>query len=563
MGIADWDHFQQWLRYQHLDILAIQETHWGYSSEWVQTHYHCVHSGLNNRQAGVMLLVAKHVCSLHDISWSEVIPGRLLHLRIHCKQRSFDFLNVYQHIHAPQTMIDRQNFWNQLHQYLSQLPKRNCLLLMGDFNTSLQKQNQSVGLPHYRWQHGRSTGPNHSDSDELLHLAQIYDLIALNTWQPGLGPTFQFGAQHSRIDYFFYRRHLVDACAKNVVYLSDFPLLGLSGAQHTPMVCNILKAWTPEQTSTNNGWSRAQRRALYEHWRKQDPHSQQLQQRIHAQISLLPTEVDDRLHTVHTCLNQHTGMQYTSLKPHPIYEHDLTPFQTFQWHTEVLRTLTQRPNFTMMNIFKAWHHLGRRTSARRAMNATSKAARKRRLMHIYDMASKAETAKDPFQFYQCIRELSPKIPYRRVLLRSATGELLAPVAAADALQQWLHTLYAASDSSTNWHCMYMAVHTSRTSTWSQNLPAFKALDPNYVPAPFWKMASSPLAQYLHPYFVECCHADALPSVWGHGTLSFIPKPGTKGQHAADLRPIILLEPSGKAILGVFSQHLLHCVMDRL
>ena len=89
----------------------------------------------------------------------------------------------------------------------------------------------------------------------------------------------------------------------------------------------------------------------------------------------------------------------------------------------------------------------------------------------------------------------------------------------------------------------------------QHLPAFKALDPNYVPAPFWKMASSPLAQHLHPYFVECCQADALPSIWGHGTLSLIPKPGTKGQHAADLRPITSLEPSGKAMLGVFSQHL--------
>ena len=418
MSKTDWDMFQQWMAAQAIDILAVQETHWAYTSEWAQAHYHCVHSGLNNKQAGLMLLVSKSLCDLKDISWAEILPGRLLHVRIHGRQRAIDVLNVYQYIHAPHTMMDRQHLWTCLHEYLSKLPKRNGLLMMGDFNTSLQKRGQAVGLPQYQWMNSRASGPKHSDAEELYTLTQVYDLIALNTWTHQLGPTFQFGSQHSRIDYIFYKRHLVDATAKRIHYLHDFPLLGVSGAQHIPMICDIMKAWTPAQPPHDHGWSRAQRKALYMHWRAQDHHAQSLEQTLHAQLDQLPMDIDTRLQHVHDSFNQHSGMQYTLKKPKPIFEHDLTPFQTFQWHTEQLRDILRDNHCTLHTIFKAWHHLGRRQMARRQMNQTLKAARKQRLQTIYDTANRAELAKDSFQFYQCIRELSPKLPYRRIQLRS-------------------------------------------------------------------------------------------------------------------------------------------------
>ena len=198
--MADWDHFQQWLVAQSLDILASQETHWAYTSEWAQAHYYCLHRGLNNKQAGLMILISKKFCAMKDISWTEVIPGRILHVRIHGRQRAIDVLNVYQHVHAAHTMTERHQLWLQLHECLSSLPKRNGLLMMGDFNTSLQKHGPHLGLSTYQWQHERVSGPKHHDADELQQLTQIYDLIALNTWSNHLGPTFQFGTQHSRID---------------------------------------------------------------------------------------------------------------------------------------------------------------------------------------------------------------------------------------------------------------------------------------------------------------------------------------------------------------------------
>ena len=149
LGQADWDHFQQWIRFQSLDIITIQESHWGYTSEWVQERYFCVHSGLNTRQAGVLTMINKKLCSQHDISWSEVVPGRILHTRIFGQTKNIDIINIYQHVHSSTKLLERQHIWDELHQTVSSLPSRNTWLLIGDFNTSLQKHSNAVGLNDY------------------------------------------------------------------------------------------------------------------------------------------------------------------------------------------------------------------------------------------------------------------------------------------------------------------------------------------------------------------------------------------------------------------------------
>ena len=560
---ATWDHFQQWADLQNIDILTVQETHWSVTAEWTQDRYFCISSGQNGKQSGILTLISKKLCKMEDISWTELIPGRVLHVRIFGSNRSIDIINVYQHVHGPHRIQDRQEVWDALHQLLATLPKRHIWIIAGDFNTSLQKCGPAVGSPSYDWKGSRRTGPKHSDADFFQNLLHVYDLCAVNTWKHSLGPTYQFDQQHSRIDYILCKRHHMDQKTRDVHYLIDFPLLGLTGARHTPMICNVLKAWTPLHNDSAPGWSRAQRRELYLHWRMQDSQSQQLQQTLHHQMAQLPETTTDRLNAVHTALNQYTGMTFSTHKSTPVYKHNLTPFQEFQRHTFALRQMAKTSNPTLNQLFQAWLHVGLRQRARRLMNQTSKVARRKRLVRIHDAAAQAERTNDPFRFYQCIRELSPKLPYRRIQLRSATGELLAPEAAADELQTWFSTLYAADDPITFDPTYTWPFELDELHEGLRNLPAFKALEPNSAPAPFWKLCAGPLAQYLQPYFLECSAHNAIPSRWGHGSLTFLTKPGTRGRKAAELRPITLLEPTEKAMLGTYSVHLLHNVSERL
>eukprot|EP00435_Cladocopium_sp_Y103_P055446 s1325_g18.t1 len=183
-------------------------------------------------------------------------------------------------------------------------------------------------------------------------------------------------------------------------------------------------------------------------------------------------------------------------------------------------------------------------------------------MHIYDVASQAERARDPFRFYQAIRDLAPKQPYRRIMLRSPSGDLLGPSDAADTLCAWYAQMYAASDSP-SCSAMTWPFTVDELEHGFSHLPAFKALDPAYAPAPIWKMAAEPLAHFLHTQFQDCCHAGAIPQCWSSGVLTFLHKPGKRGCRPEELRPITLLEPSGKVLLGLVAQHLLHSVFHRL
>ena len=144
-----WDGFQVWLEKQQIDIIALQETHWPFSSEWLQSHYWVLHSGTGRRAGGLLCLVSKKLCPEHLLSWHEPIPGRLLHLRIHGQQKSNDVINIYQHVHAPDRMDQRQDLWNHLSNVLDSLPHRNNVILLGDMNTSLQRRTAMVGLDAY------------------------------------------------------------------------------------------------------------------------------------------------------------------------------------------------------------------------------------------------------------------------------------------------------------------------------------------------------------------------------------------------------------------------------
>lgn len=48
-----WDAFQNWLENQHFDLVALQESHWSFSSEWVHQHFYVVHSGAADRRGGL------------------------------------------------------------------------------------------------------------------------------------------------------------------------------------------------------------------------------------------------------------------------------------------------------------------------------------------------------------------------------------------------------------------------------------------------------------------------------------------------------------------------------
>ena len=551
---ASWDLLQQWLDDQDIDVCAVQETHWQFTSEWTTSRYHCLHSGLNSRQAGLLCLISKRLCPADQISWNEIDPGRLIHIRLHGTHRHIDLIQGYQHVHSANRMESRSTFWDMLNDQLTSLPKRNMLYLFGDFNTSLMHRSNVVGLGTFLHRGRRCTGTVHHDSDILHQILRQHDLLTLNTWSHQLGPTYIHQEVVSRLDYICCRRWHSDRTARDVHHLDDFPLVLPSGAHHVPLLTSTPRCWTPPPSLSSNRWSHKQRLQLYQQFHASDPTIDQLRTDIQHGIQQLP--LDDHclpsLHrTLHTC-SRGTRTTTTAI---PVHQYDLTPFQAFKYHGDALKAISK---VNRANVFRSWVHIHRLLQARKQMNRTAKTARQAKMQLVFDQADQAERASDHFRLYQAVRKLAPKVCTRRTQLRNLDGTIASPSQAADLLHDWYSNMYQAQPSNDAFE--------PQPLTWPfsvqefccglQKLPLMKSLAPDYVPAVFWHLGAWDIAQHLHHSFEHWSSVGSFPQEWSRGHLVFLPKPGKAGHRPDELRPISLLEPSGKTILGLIASRLL-------
>ena len=71
---------------------------------------------------------------------------------------------------------------------------------------------------------GRLSGTQHQDAQLLADILPRRGLLAINTWDTSLGPTYQGGQGHlSRIDYVMVRHKTSDSITKKPIYLEHLP----------------------------------------------------------------------------------------------------------------------------------------------------------------------------------------------------------------------------------------------------------------------------------------------------------------------------------------------------
>ena len=237
------DILRQWMRSQHLDVLFLQDTGWGFSGDWQDTQFAYVHSGSSGKAGGLMVIIRKGFCNIDRISWREIIPGRLLHVRLYLPSSGIDLLNTYQHAwiqNDPKCAQHRGDLLLACDQLLAGLPQRNAVIMGGDLNTSLSRIPHCVGLNDFQDKKGRRTGPRHPDSGRLGTLLTQHGLTAINTWDTSLGPTYIGGlARQSRIDFILVRHKSSDSITKKPIYLEDLPDRFGHTKDHAPILFTV------------------------------------------------------------------------------------------------------------------------------------------------------------------------------------------------------------------------------------------------------------------------------------------------------------------------------------
>ena len=68
----------------------MQETHWSESGTFTVGSYHAVGSAGPDKYDGLLALVRSDIAAPDDVRFTEVVPGRVLHTRVHSRLQTWD-----------------------------------------------------------------------------------------------------------------------------------------------------------------------------------------------------------------------------------------------------------------------------------------------------------------------------------------------------------------------------------------------------------------------------------------------------------------------------------------
>ena len=184
-----------------------------------------------------MIMVHSSLCQAKDIRFNEVLPGRLLHVRVPGASFSLDVLSVYQFVwRSKQTLTQnqdqRRSALDSLSKTVSSLPQRNTLIVAGDFNTSLRTDREFVGPCTIGISKLGQRG-----AKDFHRLLEHHRLVAANTWSVRKPATHVQGNSISQTDFVLLRQNQAQGLGKSCPPCRQFAVASWrDGSRHFPLL---------------------------------------------------------------------------------------------------------------------------------------------------------------------------------------------------------------------------------------------------------------------------------------------------------------------------------------
>ena len=444
LSVEKLDNLLSWFLLKRVQVATLQETRWTFDSEWRSGPFVLIHSGgsAQDRFCGVLVVIHTSLVPSHGVRHTCLLPGRLLHVRLNHPKTSqaIDILNGYQfYLGTPSENEYREerqaHFLDKLGQTLAGLPRRNLLLIVGDFNMELPTTNPWLGTSCVA--DNQSLTPV---QEQFLQLVSSYDLCAVNSW----GSRSSFTCTGPRggasfIDYVFLRKEHADAESKKTQILYSHPHATGSVAYHCPMLFSWSLGWLPwKQTcSGKTSFGRLALSAASVEAQARCEHSmaQALEEvgRL-EEVPLRVWEVAARFHQVNR-----------SEKKLPVWQLPSSRHKTSHvW--QLWRELASPSGNSCRALFRRWSILTSLMKARRAQHKHSRQQRRRRMQELFDRAQTAATKGDRRELHKLVRLLSPKMPKKHLRLRHDDGRLMDTAAEVDAIKRQLQQQFASTPS---------------------------------------------------------------------------------------------------------------------
>ena len=558
------DELKVWCSEQGIDILILTETRWRYSNEWMDPHWMYLHTGCSSQPgAGIMLLISNSVCTHHDLRWHEVVPGRLVHVQIRLRQRCLDIIACYQHTYSGTKVKQaaRQEWWSCLDRYLGTLPKRHVLLMAGDFNCRLPTLKGLVGCDDFRWGHSLQKGSPHPDEGLFTALVKAHQLVALNSWNPSLGPTFSGVNGRSRIDFAFTRLPLADGHAKDIKYLNQASFLNIPHVGHFPILGQIRKMWIPPVADQRTAGISMQQRDLGRmammssspDWmaflESASPIVHHLEQACPDDPNVIPEMHRLASQLFRQCFPEQSRQMQASTQD------AARDYILNKWRHRDLYRRVQLP--TIRNVFHSWFHMARFQFLSRSHKKHAFLIRKQRFETIMEQAQLAAQQHNSYQLFQVINRFAAKMPKRRLQIRNRHGNMATPVEE----MAILHAFVAKTWEGPTTVPKALDVPAGLPFTMEEllralmEIPISRAVARPFSPGMIWRSLAPVIAPPLFRFLqaIWNCPEPPIPDTWRDAWLLLIPKPNKQPCSPDALRPLALQEPVGKSIIGLLAQ----------
>ena len=577
-------------------VACIQETHWPQWSEFQSANWVCVHSGSGEGQAGILFLINKKMCDTTQIKHAELLPGRILHLRLPCTP-PVDLLGVYQYAWNPNQkslsgsvqqrqqalLAKRDQVWQAARQWLGGIPKRNAVLILGDMNATLRTE-----LPHVGYGVAPHPKETHPDQAIFQGLVASLGLTAINSWGKHgyqAGTFLQQTKKTVQLDYFLTRLpcqpHAMRAQA-----LKQSPVVHPTGMRHVPIECYFPHRDFMPASRVSSTPTAKQVRQLLAADQSLGPkfvsEFQQLASQQHAQQH--PPNIEDNISQAwqqarKACRAALPCQQHPSKTGTPI-----PTLKTFWECKQQLRNAmigVERYNAPVL-----WYistaaadtvctHAPRSLQRARSLFACWRAAvrfhlqdkhfrkqaRKKKEQQVDQLIQTAEQAEKRgiSQLQQLTKTLRPKSSKRTIHFRGDSGQLLTAPEELQRLEEFFSELYLSQQHTPRAHALQkpLQITTEEVAQALSHMSARKALPPGHMPAVLWKLAGPALVPVLCESYNRTLSQGVLrfPQRWHDTFMTLIPKPGKAPDRPAHLRPICLLPAEAKLLARIAAERL--------
>ena len=278
------------------DFIFLQETHRSSSSAFQIDKWMAVGSATKRGEGVLTLVNPKYDASM--VRYQEIVPGRVLRVKVCRDESATETLNVYQHVwvHTDEpehNLQRRQLLLDRCAASIQEMARRDTLKVAGDFNSEVQQVPRLIGHSLHCSEYHKALDPH-----TLTRFVQNNELVVLNTWRLKDPCTNYTRTGNSQIDFIMVRILSADSEAKRV-HKRTAPFGAWKEMTHQALIADvrvIRHFHLPRPLSQTHANYAA--KDLDRAYRAQDPQIHTLAQRVQQKLESLAAPTADQVNQV-------------------------------------------------------------------------------------------------------------------------------------------------------------------------------------------------------------------------------------------------------------------------